>query len=91
MEIKARPRAFIQPWTGVSGSMYDATFSHSRNALRWAATSKEDCFVLYSPMVLKLRLFRLSRLGLILDSVSGDGLRVLVGQSELASAYTELC
>lgn len=46
VEIKARPRAFIQLWTGVSGSMCDATYTHSSDAFRWAAVSIEDCSVL---------------------------------------------
>lgn len=58
--------------------MHDGTFSHSSNALRWAAASIgiEDYFVFCSPAVFKLCLFLsyLSRLGLILDSASGDGL-----------------
>lgn len=94
VEIKARPRAFIQLWTGASGSMCDATYTHSSDAFRWADVSIEDCSVLlYHPKVLKLCLFLscLSRLGLILDSVNSDGLSILVGQSELATACTELC
>lgn len=41
VEIKARPRAFIQPWTGVSGSMCDATYTHSCDAFRWTAVRIE--------------------------------------------------
>lgn len=41
VEIKARPRAFIQLWTGASGSMCDATYTHSSDAFRWADVSIE--------------------------------------------------